>query len=97
MTKHPENYRPLDASDFRAVRSYLADEVFFTVPGGGAAPNDVIDEDTWDGMMHLPTDVLLRTTDYQGRMVVDTHVQGPPGCAQRQGSQPTPLSCSSRL
>ena len=96
MTKHPENYRPLDASDFRAVRSYLADEVFFTVPGGGAAPNDVIDEDTWDGMMHLPTDVLLRTTDYQGRMVVAHTYKGPPGCTQRQGSQPTPFSCSSR-
>lgn len=27
-------------------------------------------------MMHLPTDVLLRTTDYQGRMVADAYVQG---------------------
>lgn len=33
-------------------------------------------QEAWEHIMHLPTDVLLRTTDYLGTMVDDLHEQG---------------------
>jgi len=71
----PESLRALPSEDFRAARAYLADDVFLSVPGGGSPPTDPIDEEHWAGLTRLPTDVLLRTTDYQGRMVADTYDQ----------------------
>jgi hypothetical protein len=72
----PEDLRSLDVALFRAERQYLADHIFLGVPGGGAPPSDVVPREAWEGMMDLPTDVLLRTTDYLGRMVDDLHDQG---------------------
>jgi hypothetical protein len=75
MPVHPEDLRPLPDGDFRIERAYLADHVFLSVPGGGEPPNDPIAEESWDGIMSLPTDVLLRTTDYQSSMLEDCHDQ----------------------
>ncbi len=75
MPRRPESLRPLPPGDFRAIRSYLAEEVFLQPPGGGKAPTDPMDEESWDSIMDLPTDVLLRTTDYQGRVLADCHDQ----------------------
>jgi hypothetical protein len=72
----PEDRRPLEVGLFRAERQYLADHVFALVSGGDEPPNDVVPREAWEGMMDLPTDVLLRTTDYLGRMVDDLHDQG---------------------
>lgn len=36
----------------------------------------MVEQQAWEGMMHLPTDVLLRTTEYLGAMVTDLHDQG---------------------
>jgi len=38
-------------------------------------PDDLIDEEAWDGQFALPTDVLLRTTTKQGRMASDMYDQ----------------------
>jgi hypothetical protein len=72
----PEDFRPLDVGLFRTERQYLADHVFAIVSGGGEPPSDVVPREAWEGMVDLPTDVLLRTTDYLGRMVDDLHDQG---------------------
>lgn len=72
----PEDRRPISDGRFRAERQYLADHVFLGVPGGGQPPSDVVPREAWEGMMDLPTDVLLRTTDYLGKMVDDMHGQG---------------------
>lgn len=76
MVSRPQDHRGLDADDFRTERSYLADHVFLQAPGGAQAPNDVVEEKAWEHIMHLPTDVLLRTTDYLGTMVTDMYEQG---------------------
>lgn len=60
---------PLSVGRFRTERRYLADHVFLNVPGGGAPPSKLVDRKTWERIMYLPTDVLLRTTDYLGHMV----------------------------
>ena len=71
----PEDQRPLPDGDFRAIRAYLADHVFASVPGGGAVPNDPLGQSEWEHLMDLPTDVLLRTTDYLGMMIDDVVTQ----------------------
>lgn len=71
MTR-PQDARPLPDTDFRARRAYLADHVFLSVPGGGAAPTDTVPQETWEHLLDLPTDVLLRTTDYQGSLLDDS-------------------------
>lgn len=75
MPLRPENFRALPPDDFRRERAYLADEVFAIAPGESSPPTDPIDEGAWDGLINLPTDVLLRTTDYLGTMLADAHNQ----------------------
>jgi hypothetical protein len=75
MPLRPENFRHLPVDDFRRERAYLADEVFAIAPGESNPPTDPIDEEAWDGVINLPTDVLLRTTDYLGTMLSDAHNQ----------------------
>jgi hypothetical protein len=71
----PEDREPLRVGLFRAQRQYLADHVFAIVSGGGEPPNDVVLREAWEGIMDLPTDVLLRTTDFLGKIVDDLHDQ----------------------
>jgi hypothetical protein len=73
--KRPRDHRALPPDDFRAERTYLADHVFASVGGGGEPASDVVDQDAWESMFDLPTDVLLRTTDHLGAMVDDMHDQ----------------------
>lgn len=74
MTR-PEDLRPIVAGTYRERRSYLADHVFLNVPGGGKPPDHVLGQEEWEHLMHLPTDVLLRTTDYMGKMLEDMSTQ----------------------
>jgi len=74
MTR-PEDLRPIAEGAYRERRAYLADHVFLGVPGGGRPPDDLLGPEEWDSFMHLPTDVLLRTTDYMGRMIDDMCTQ----------------------
>jgi hypothetical protein len=72
----PEDLRPLEVGLFRGQPQYLADHVFLSVSGGGKPPTDLVPRAAWEGLIDLPTDVLLRTTDYLGQMVDDLHAQG---------------------
>jgi hypothetical protein len=74
MTR-PEDVRAISVGAYREQRAYLADRVFLAIPGGGTPPDDVLGQEEWEGFMDLPTDVLLRTTDYMGRMVDDMSTQ----------------------
>ncbi|MGO8939307.1 MAG: hypothetical protein ACLP3C_27850 [Mycobacterium sp.] len=64
---------PLPAGDFRHTRSYLAPHVFATwtedEPDRWPPPDDLIPEDDWGNVIQLPTDVLLKTTSYDGSWV----------------------------
>jgi hypothetical protein len=71
----PENVRPISEGSYRERRAYLADHCFLEVPGGDTAPSDLLGPEHWAHLMDLPTDVLLRTTDYLGTMVDDMQTQ----------------------
>jgi hypothetical protein len=55
----------LPPDDFRSRRNYLPDEAF-ALPGEYEPPTSPLPEEQWHGLMDLPTDVLLRTTDHHG-------------------------------
>lgn len=75
--KAAKTTRKITIGSYRERRAYLADDCFLNVPGGGEKPKrkDMLGKREWDHLMTLPTDVLLRTTDYLGRMVDDMLAQ----------------------
>ena len=71
---------PLPEDDFRRVRSYLAPHVFASWrirdPNESdlyPPPSDPISKEDWDGFMALPTDVVLKTTSYEGSWTGTVH------------------------
>jgi hypothetical protein len=56
----------LPLSDFRAVRHKLDPDDFALSEGPDIAPTDLIDEETWSGLTHLPDDVAIRTSGQNG-------------------------------
>jgi hypothetical protein len=56
----------LPLTDFRAVRHKLEPHEFAISEGKDVAPTDLIDAETWTGIMHLPDDVAIRTSDHNG-------------------------------
>jgi len=71
----PEDIRPITDGAYREKRAYLADHAFLAVPGAGQPPTDLLGKKEWGSLTDLPTDVLLRTTDYLGSMVDDMLTQ----------------------
>jgi len=55
--------RELPESDFRRVRRYLTNDDFAWAEGPEFAPEGSIDQDIWHGIVELPTDVAIKTTD----------------------------------
>lgn len=72
---HKATTRAIAKGRYREKRAYLADHVFMSAPGGKKEPDDLLPKKEWGQFMHLPTDVLLRTTDYLGSMVDDMLTQ----------------------
>ena len=52
--------------DFRATRALLPDEVFLVVNGPRAGPTDLVPENVWNGIMNLPDDVAMTTSNHHG-------------------------------
>lgn len=56
---------PLD--DFRAVRHVLEPHEFALGEAGeDPPPSDLVEEETWAGITHLPDDVAIRTSSHEG-------------------------------
>jgi hypothetical protein len=53
-------------TDFRSSRKKLPPEAFAISDGMDAPPTDLIPEETWNSIAHLPDDVSLRTSDHYG-------------------------------
>jgi hypothetical protein len=53
-------------NDFRAKRALLPDEVFLLSNGPRPGPTNLIAEDIWNGIIHLPDDVALTTSNHHG-------------------------------
>lgn len=58
--------KKLPLSDFRAIRHQLEPHEFAFCEGQDIAPTNLIDEETWAGITHLPDDVAIRTSDHNG-------------------------------
>jgi hypothetical protein len=59
--------RPLPTSDFRAIRIVLEPDDFALSSGEpDPPPSDLIDENIWHGIMTLPDDVSVRTSNHYG-------------------------------
>lgn len=62
--------RPMPLDDFRAVRVILEDEDFALVPQeADRPPGDLIAKETWEGIMTLPDDVSIRTSNEYGQLL----------------------------
>jgi len=53
-------------TDFRATRALLSDEAFALVTGKRSGPTDLVVEDVWNGIVHLPDDVARTTSNHHG-------------------------------
>jgi hypothetical protein len=58
--------RKMPHSDFRAVRRRLEPDEFANPEGQDATPSDLVDQEVWDGIIHLPEDVSIRVSDHNG-------------------------------
>jgi hypothetical protein len=67
--------KPMSVDDFRAVRIVLEDEDFALVEGSEEPPTDLIDREVWNGIVTLPDDVAIRTSNHHGQLlrVLDQH------------------------
>jgi len=54
------------SKDFRSIRTLLPDEVFLLSDGKRPGPTDLVSEEVWDGIMHLPDDVAITTSNHHG-------------------------------
>jgi hypothetical protein len=63
---------PTSSPDFRAKRTFLPDEAF-ALPGPRPAPTDLIAESDWNGIIHLPDDVALCTSNQHGSQLGVLH------------------------
>lgn len=71
VSRKDHDARKLPKGDFRRERAYLADHLFALSSGKSPDPTDKVPRGAWRRLMQLPTDVVLRTTDYQGSFVAD--------------------------
>jgi hypothetical protein len=66
--------KQMDPSDFRAIRRILEPDDFAL--GGeepDPPPSDLIQEETWNGIMTLPDDVAMRTSDHNGKALGEVY------------------------
>lgn len=61
--------KPLALSDLRSLRWHLEDEDFALPEGPEFVPRGTIDRLVWRGIVGLPDDVTIRTTDYREKDV----------------------------
>ncbi len=58
--------KPLDTADFRAIRIVLEPGDFAVSDGKPDIPTNLVDNETWHGIVDLPDDVSIRTSNHQG-------------------------------
>jgi hypothetical protein len=54
------------SKDFRSLRALLPDKVFAVLEGKRPGPTDLVRKRVWRGIMHLPDDVALTTSNHHG-------------------------------
>lgn len=71
MRGEKEVSRPLETNDFRATRIVLEPDDFAASDGKPDRPTDIVDQETWHGIVDLPDDVSIRTSNHQGTILKD--------------------------
>jgi hypothetical protein len=61
--------KPLELSDFRAIRIILEPDDFAVSDGQPDIATDLIDQETWQAIVGLPEDVSIRTSNHQGTIL----------------------------
>lgn len=71
----PADRSELHEDDFRRIRAHLAPHLFLGGEEGQTypPPSDLIDEEQWESIMALPTDVALATSSYTGSRIGAIH------------------------
>jgi hypothetical protein len=64
-----EDRQHLDKDDFRRERIWLAPSAFALSDGDDPPISDLVSEEVWDNLLHLPDDVAIRTTNWIGSKV----------------------------
>jgi hypothetical protein len=67
--------KPLTTDDFRAVRIVLEPDDFALTNGEPDIPDDLVDRETWNGIMVLPDDVAIRTSNHKGGWLKELYHQ----------------------
>lgn len=66
--------KKVSLSDFRAVRRILEpDDFALRGEEPDPPPSDLIPEETWDGIVTLPDDVAIRTSDHNGQLLGEVY------------------------
>jgi hypothetical protein len=65
--------RPLDTADFRATRIVLEPADFAVSDGKPDLPTNLVDKETWHGIVDLPDDVSIRTSNHQGTILKELY------------------------
>ncbi len=66
--------KPLETDDFRVVRIVLEPDDFAVSSSKPDVPTDPIDAETWHGIVDLPDDVSIRTSNHQGAILKELYV-----------------------
>ena len=68
MAKRPPS------TDFRTIRALMPDEVFLLANGPRPGPTDLVAEDVWNGIIHLPDDVAITTSNHHGSQLATLYL-----------------------
>ncbi len=66
--------KPLDTADFRAIRMELEPDDFAVSDGKPDIPTNLVDKKTWHGIVDLPDDVSIRTSNHQGTILKNVYI-----------------------
>ena len=65
--------KSLDTADFRAIRMVLEPDDFAVSDGKPDIPTNLVDKQTWHGIVDLPDDVSIRTSNHQGTILKELY------------------------
>jgi hypothetical protein len=65
--------KPLDTADFRAIRIVLEPDDFAVSDDKPDKPTDLVEKETWHGIVDLPDDVSIQTSNHQGAVLKELY------------------------
>ena len=69
------------------TRTLLPDEAFALVSGPTPDPTDLVPDDVWSGITHLPDDMAIRTSDHHGSQLATLYSRWGVGVRKSQANR----------